>query len=256
MSLQRYLDSRNCFIVLFDDFALAYIDGSLFRDDGLADGGSTFLRFLRTDPLLGAVTDEKGTFSPTHTVFDADSTFGVVVDSVSEGDDVLVCDDLGDEWADFIGLNNTSSPRRISFYHAKHGELSLGASPFHVSVSQAMKNLGRMSLPPEAVRRKIQGLRANYVSRSGVQTAIPKILRGFADELEGAFLEAHNAPDAIRRVFIVTSSLSRAAVEAAFANIAAGGRPDPYFVQLYWLILSYVSACNEMNTFGYVVCRP
>ena len=256
LSLQRYLDSRNCFIILFDDFALAYLDGSLFRDGGLADGGSAFLRYLRTDPLLEAVTDEKGTFSPTHTMFDADSTFGVVVNSVSDGDDVLVCDDLGDEWADFIGLNSTSSPRRISFYHAKHGELSLGAGPFHIAVSQAMKNLGRMSLPPEPVRRKIQGLSANYVSGRGVQTSIPKILRGSANELEGAFSEARNAPDAIRRVFIVTSSLSRTAVEAAFANIAAGGRPDPYFVQLYWLVLSYVSACSDMNAFGYVVCRP
>ena len=70
------------------------------------------------------MTDEKGTFTPTHTVFDPDSTFGVVVNSVANGDDVLVCDDLGDEWADFIGLNSTSNPRRISFYHAKHGNLS------------------------------------------------------------------------------------------------------------------------------------
>lgn len=256
LSLRRYLDSRNGFIVLFDDMTLAYIDGTLFRDDGLVDGGAAFLRYLQTDPLLDTVTDEKGTFTPAHTVFDADSTFGVVVNSVADGDDVLVCDDLGDEWADFIGLNTASSPRRISFYHAKHGELSLGASPFHVSVGQAMKNLGRMSLPPEPVRRKVQGWRTNYVSGSGVRTAIPKIARGHAAGLEDAFTEARNAPDAIRRVFIVTSSLSRAAVEEAFANIAGGGRPDPYFVQLYWLVLSYVSACSDMNAFGYIVCRP
>ncbi|MEC9244775.1 MAG: hypothetical protein VYB05_08395 [Pseudomonadota bacterium] len=256
LALRRYLDSRNGFIVLFDDLALAYIDGVLFRDEGLADGGAAFLRYLRTDPLLDAVTDEKGTFTPAHTVFDPDSTFGVVVNSVAAGDDVLVCDDLGDEWADFIGLNSVSSPRRISFYHAKHGDLSLGAGPFHVSVSQAMKNLGRMSLPAEPVARKLPGWRMNYVSGSGVRTAIPKIARGTAADLEDAFEQARNAPDAIRRVFIVTSSLSRAAVEATFADIATGGRPDPYFVQLYWLVLSYVSACSDMNAFGYVVCRP
>ncbi|MER8976275.1 hypothetical protein NKI18_27890, partial [Mesorhizobium sp. M0800] len=36
----------------------------------------------------------------------------------------------------------------------------------------------------------------------------------------------------------------------------SGGRPDPYFVQLYWLVLSYISACSDMNAFGYVMCRP
>ena len=192
LTLRRYLDRHNGFIVLFDDLSLAYIDGVLFRDEGLADGGTVFLRYLRTDPLLGVVTDEKGTFTPAHTVFDPDSTFGVVVNSTSVGDDVLVCDDLDDEWADFIGLNSNSSPRRISFYHAKHGKLSLGAGPFHVSVSQAMKNLGRMSLPAEPIERKLAGWSKNYVSGGGVKTAIPRIARGTAAGLQDAFEQARS----------------------------------------------------------------
>lgn len=140
MSLRRYIDRENWFILLFNDFSLAYIDGSLFRDDALADGGKSFLRYLRPHPLLAGVTDEKGTFSKKHVKFDPDSTFGVIQAAVADGDEVLVCDDLSDEWADFIGLNNTSNPPRITFYHAKHGALSLGAGPFHVSVSQAIKN--------------------------------------------------------------------------------------------------------------------
>jgi hypothetical protein len=49
--------------------------------------------------------------------------------------------------------------------------------------------------------------------------------------------------------------LSRGAVECALAGIAAGRTPDPYFVQLYWLLLSFFSACSEMNALGYVVCQ-
>jgi hypothetical protein len=59
----------------------------------------------------------------------------------------------------------------------------------------------------------------------------------------------------IRRVFIVTSSLSRGAVERAFVDIAAGQTPDPYFVQLYWLLQTFFSACTEVGAHGYVVCR-
>jgi len=255
MSLRRYIDRQSGFILLFDQLRFAYIDGTLFRDDGLVDGGADFLRYLRPEPLLAAVTDEKGAFTEQHTEFDANSTFGVVVASVAEGDEVLVCDDLGDEWADFIGLNNSSSPPRVTFYHAKHGNLSLGATPFHEAVGQALKNLRRMTLPPEAMGGKINGWHNNYISGSGVHTAIPRVVRGDPDSLAAEFERARLAPDAIRRVIIVTSSLSRSAVAEALARIAAGHRPSAYFVQLYWLLLSFFSACTDMNAFGYIVCR-
>jgi hypothetical protein len=256
MSLRRYIDREDKFILLFDALSLAYIDGTLFRDEGFADGGAALLRYLRSDPLLDDVTDEKGTFSTRTTAFDADSTFGVIEASVADGDDILVCDDLGDEWADYIGLSNSSSPPRITFYHAKHGSLSLGAGPFHISVSQAIKNLQRMSLPTESMGAKIRGWSNQYVSGSGVRTRIKRIVRGNADELANEFARARIAPDAIRRVFIVTSSLSRGAVEDTLQQIAAGNAPDPYFVQLYWLLMSFFSACTEMNAHGYVICRP
>jgi hypothetical protein len=60
----------------------------------------------------------------------------------------------------------------------------------------------------------------------------------------------------VRRVFIVTSSLSRASVATTFENAAAGIAPSAHFVQLYWLLMSYFSACNEVSVVGYVVCRP
>jgi hypothetical protein len=254
MSLRRYIDRKDLFILLFNNLSLAYIDGTLFRDEGLADGGKTFLRYLRASPLLALVVDEKGTFTKKHVAFDANSTFGVIKTTIAKDDEILVCDDLGDEWADFIGLNNTSSPPRITFYHAKHGELSLGAGPFHISVSQAIKNLQRMSLPAEATKKKLTGWKKKYVN-GGVTTSIPRVCRGNAEQIASEFDTARSAPDAIRRVFIVTSSLSRRAVEQALANIVAGRTPDPYFVQLYWLLLSFFSACSEMNTIGYVVCQ-
>jgi hypothetical protein len=255
MSLRRYIDHEDKFLLLFDVLPLAYIGGTLFRDDGFVDGGAALLRYLRSNSLLDDVTDEKGDFAPRQTAFDAVSTFGVIEASVAEGDDILVCDDLGDEWADFIGLNNSGSPPRITFYHAKHGPLSLGAGPFHISVSQAIKNLQRMSLPAESIGAKIRRWKQNYVSGGGVRTKIKRIVRGDADELAADFALARVAPDAIRRVFIVTSSLSRDAVEGTLKQIAAGHMPDPYFVQLYWLLMSFFSACTEMNAHGYVICR-
>jgi hypothetical protein len=256
ISLREYLNNEDLFILLFDRLSLAYIGGTLFRDDALVDGGTTLLSYLVTNQLLNDVADEKGPFKKGQTAFDAKSTFGAIVNGIADGDEVLVCDDLSDEWADFIGLSNATTPPRISFYHGKHGDLSLGAGPFHVSVSQAMKNLQRMTLPADEIARKIAGWNKLYVSGEGVKTSIPRIARGDPADLSNQFARARNAPDSILRAMIVTSSLSKTAVTDALARIARGERPDPYFVQLYWLLLSYFSACTEMNARGYVVCRP
>jgi hypothetical protein len=257
MSLRHYLNAEDAFILLFNELSYAYIDGALFEDSAFTDGGGNFLRYLRTDPLLSDVTDEKGTFSRTHTEFDPDSTFGVIANSTADGDNILVCDDLGDEWADFIGLDTGSSPKRLTFYHGKHGALSLGASPFHVSVSQALKNLGNMNLLTTAIDGKIDNKWAkNYVSGSSVRTRISRIVRGDPHRLASDFEGARTAPDLTRRVFIVTSSLSRQSVEAAFAEIAAGNAPDPYFAQLYWLLMTFFSQCTEIGAHGYIMCQP
>jgi hypothetical protein len=229
VSLARYLDRENLFTVLFSDLALAYIDGALFRDEALAGGGAALLAHLRVDPSLAHTTSEKGDFAVGQIEFAEGCVFRSVVDTIADGDDVLLCDDLGDEWADFIGVSTQSSPTMISFYHAKHGNQSLSASAFHESVGQAIKNLGRMGLPADMLPNKLVGWGNSY-RNNGVQTDIAR--------------------------FIVTSSLSRAQVEGVLADVVQGTAPSPHFVQLYWLLMSYFSACVEMGVRGYVVCRP
>jgi hypothetical protein len=63
-------------------------------------------------------------------------------------------------------------------------------------------------------------------------------------------------PEVVKRVSIVTSSLSKKAVENAFADIKNGKRPTAHFVQLYWLLTSFFSACAEVGAAGYVICQP
>lgn len=256
VSLSRYLDQENLFTILFSDLALAYIDGALFRDEALVGGGAALLAHLRVDPSLAHTTSEKGDFAVGQVEFAQDCVFRSVVDTIADGDDVLLCDDLGDEWADFIGVRTQSSPKMISFYHAKHGIQSLSASAFHESVGQAIKNLGRMGLPADMLPNKLAGWSNQYRS-NGVQTDIARMIRGGTPQQIAEKLDAvRAAPDALQRVFIVTSSLSRAQVEGVLADVAQGTAPSPHFVQLYWLLMSYFSACVEMGVRGYVVCRP
>jgi hypothetical protein len=254
--LARFLDQEDLFTVLFNDLSLAYIDGSLYRDEALRGGGADFLRHLLAVPRLAQATSEKGAFADGQVVFDDSSVFRAVVDQIAQEEDVLLCDDLGDEWADFIGIRTATRPAMVSFYHAKHGRRSLGASAFHEAVGQAMKNFGRMALSDEAMAAKYAFWETNYRS-AGAETAISRIVRGGRRvEIERRIEEARSAPDLVKRVFIVTSSLSRLQVEATFAAAAAGQAPPAHFVQLYWLLTSYFSACTEVGAIGYVVCQP
>jgi hypothetical protein len=206
-------------------------------------------------PLLGPATSEKGAFAAGQVEFSNGSVFRVVVNAIAE-DDVLICDDLGDEWADFIGVSTGTNPAMISFYHAKHGDLSLSASAFHDAVGQAIKNLGRLSLSGDVMVAKYNNWDEPY-RNGGVTTAVPRFMRGGTrPEIQEKIGNVAGAPDVVRRVFIVTSSLSRADVEAAFAAAAAGNAVRPNFVQLYWLLMGFFSACTEIGAIGYVVCQP
>jgi len=254
-TLQRYLDDTDALIVLFDDFQLAYINGQVFRDEGMQGGGAAFLRYLHPNDALAGVTSEKGNFAAAQVSFEATSSFGAIVDHVAAADTILICDDLGDEWADFIGIREDGGVTQVSFYHAKHGDLSLGAGPFHVAVSQAIKNLANMSFPEERMAIKVLGW-GNTYNAPGHATQIPRTIRSNAPDLLDAVTRARTAPEALRRATIVTSSLGKQAVEQAFAEIQNGQRPSPSFVQLYWLLQSFFSACTEVGATGSIVCRP
>lgn len=252
--LKRYVDQHDLFIVLFNNVSVIYLDGDLHRDDAFGDGGHKFLGFIKSDPHLANATSEKGAFFAGQTAFEPNTVFRTVVDHIAIGDSTLVCDDLGDEWADFIGVNVASAPNTISFYHAKHGAPSLGASAFHDSVGQAIKNLGRMTLSGETLAGKLQKWAGTY-SNNNVQTAIARVVRSQASTVRERFTEAASSSDTIRRVFIVTSSLSRQGLEAAFKSIRTGSLPTAHFVQLYWLLSSYFSAALEAGVYPYVICR-
>jgi hypothetical protein len=252
--LRYFLDESDAFLVLFDDVRLAYIGGTLFRDETLIDGGAAFLQHLHVSGALDAVTSEKGQFSAAHTAFDNVSTFGAIVGQIAANDTILVCDDLGDEWADFIGVKSDNEVIQVSFYHGKHGALSSGAGPFHVSVSQAIKNLGNMSFPAERMPVKVAGWSAMYANNNHV-TQIARIVRGNAQTLVNDLGATRTAPEVLRRAIIVTSSLSKQAVADTLAAAQAGHAPPASFVQLYWLLQSFFSDCADAGVVGSVVCR-
>lgn len=251
--LNRYIDRKNLFTIVFSDLSIVYLDGALYRDNTLANGDA-LLRHVTANAGLNQCVSEKGQFAAGQAAFDANSVFGVVVNSIRENGEILICDDLGDEWADFLGVNTMVRPNAFSFYHAKHGPAGLGASALHELVSQAIKNLGRMNPTAEEIEHKLPGWEQAY-RNNNVVTAIQRVIGGDPATVSDTINQAISTPDTIRRVYIVTSLLSRNQLLEIFAAIQGGQSPTPHFVQLYWLLMSFIGACNEIGAYAYIICR-
>ena len=109
--------------------------------------------------------------------------------------------------------------------------------------------------PAKSEEQKVLGW-GNTYNAPGHATQIPRTIRSNVPELLQAVTRARTAPEALRRATIVTSSLSKQAVEQVFTDIQNGQRPPPSFIQLYWLLQSFFSACSEVGATGSIVCRP
>jgi len=141
ITLQKYLIKHGLYSVCFSNPKYMYFRGNCFEDKSGSSEIDQLLRMLLPQPDLSRATSEKGSVTAASTVFDATSIFGIV-ETLHATDDYILCDDLGDEWADHICFNIGSAC--ISFIHSKYGDASTSASNFHDVVGQGLKNIGNM----------------------------------------------------------------------------------------------------------------
>ncbi len=137
----NYINWTNSFIGTFDTPDLVYSNRKLFKDSRLLSNIEAFLKVFIPHPELEYVTSEKGEFTNISTDFDDASTFGFAENYFMADSEYFICDDLGKEWADHIGLKDES----ISFYHSKFKNSKFSASAFQDIIGQAQKNLGNLS---------------------------------------------------------------------------------------------------------------
>jgi len=231
--------------ITFTEPSYGYAAGQLFRDHRLL--GS---RIALIEALAGRLPPDASIEKSSDAAqFLHASLFGLVVTAESMRDDFLVCDDLGTEWADFIGVS--TAHHEITFYHCKGGDTDVGASGLHEVVAQATKNLGYLTATPA----ELEGRREKWAG-SWNNTQIPRLQRGAsADAFVAAFAKAVAAPQATRRVTLVTSSLSKAAVAAALEDVA-NGTSWPEALHVLWLLLGFVDQCRTIGAVPEIVCRP
>jgi hypothetical protein len=117
--------------------------------------------------------------------------------------DVLVCDDMCTEIADFIGLDSAS--RRVVAIHAKAFSASkpLSASALQEVSAQALKNLGFLQPYPYGTPPNLRRWNGPWRSRAGTVKSRIRRGSGTPTELWRQFREALVDPQATREVWLM-----------------------------------------------------
>lgn len=107
--------------------------------------------------------------------FQANTLFRVIADqqiNLPFNDDLLICDDLGTESADFVAAN--FNDQQLALIHAKAGDgKKISASAFHDVVAQAMKNLVYLTRTGEVP----EGVETWWRNAKWNNTGIPRLYR-------------------------------------------------------------------------------
>jgi len=150
--LATYLNNNDeMFTIALAQPDLYYTAGYFYRIE-YAYAESRLAALLTPVKALAASTSEKGEKEKAKTRWDRRSVFGLITKRGAGSllarefgpQELLLCDDLGREVADFVCVNFAG--RKIAFIHGKHGKHHVvSASALHEVVAQALKNLGVLS---------------------------------------------------------------------------------------------------------------
>ncbi|MGF6284486.1 hypothetical protein [Pseudomonas silensiensis] len=259
ISLTKYINSYKPFSIMFNTPQYAYFGRECFEDKKLLNNLPAILSIFNDGYDFSGVRSEKEKnkdkkHSPNIDKFPDLSLFRKVEDLVCLPDGVTVCDDMNDEWADHIFFEPDSSPPAISFIHSKFvkGE-SYGASSFHEVVAQGLKNIGRTFADVAEFKEKHDRDWAGFYE----STKITRIRDGkkWAD-IENALNTITANQNSVRKIVLATPFLKKSVLKTQFDELQRTGKCRPHYIQLIWLINTFIGACKEYGVQPHVLCNP
>ncbi len=250
----QYINSTSGFIITFNTPDIVYSNRKLFKDSRLLENINAFLKIFIPREELKHVVSEKGSFTSSSEKFDRNSIFGFVENSFIDDSCYFICDDLGKEWADHIGLSDDS----ITFYHSKFKSSNMSASAFQDIIGQAQKNLGNLS-PSENQWPLKKALWSKNYKTDKIETNIKRLRKGdnTSNSIE-YFKNLKVYPNLKKKVILVINFISKAQLEDRLNKLK---REENFtekneVIQILWFISSLISSCQEIGAETYILCKP
>lgn len=253
-TLLSLINKLNAFIISFDNAELIYWNKKLFKDSKLLGNIPHFLKIFRPYNRLSRINSEKGENSNYTKNFSNNSLFNFIEKNIASKSDYIICDDLGNEWADYISIKSHES---ITFYHAKNGKKGMSASKFHDVIAQAQKNLGNIYTNEFELLRKKESWDKVYLHNDYPNSQIRKLRKGISTRNAiDMYKKTLYSPNSKKEVYLVVNFISLSELRSELDKLKNGDKAKNETIQILWLISSFVLSCKELNIDAYITCLP
>ncbi|OOF66731.1 hypothetical protein BKG89_10135 [Rodentibacter caecimuris] len=250
ISLQSAINKKKLFSVTFTDPSYMYFMGNCFQDNSNTSEVRNILDCIEIFLEMSSINSEKGNITNSSKRFESCSLFDLIERiHTKKKDKYIFCDDLGDEWADHITINDKENC--ISFIHSKHKDTSSSASNLHDVVGQAIKNIGNMRFSKEKFLKKKQTLDKFYN-----KSKIHRVRRGNLDTLGDDLDKVLKQHSLHRKCIIACSFLSKQNLEDEFNKLVSKQEVKGHIVQLVWILSSFIHAAKESGVIPIIYCKP
>lgn len=245
------VNNLGCFSVGFSNYSYIYMGKRLYMNVGIQKDFESILSVLCPIDEIVNVTSEKGNdYDATSTDFKINSMFYVVENNIFNDAKFLLCDDLGNEWADYIAIKENS----VSYIHCKcnDGSETLSASKFQEIIGQAIKNIGNINPDDKTIQKKIRGMNNKWNS-----TGINKCRKGVPEDYEKLYNKLRYNPNKVQEICLAINYLSKSSLADAFEKIKNNQplQQKNSVVQLAWLLSGFISTCKEADLNCRIFCK-
>jgi len=247
IDFQTLLNNSQLFSVTFNSPEYFYTARKVFQDKGLLVHCDEILSVI-TSYDFSCVSSEKGNIRDGQKSFDSSSLFFVFENNLRIHDSILICDDLGDEWSDYIEFIET--PPKIRLIHCKYGSRTTSASKLHDLVGQALKNIGRTSFTKDDIERKSKTWDKEYANSSIERIRSPVARESVVDTAISAVQDINVE----KEICLIATFISWADLEANLQAIKENKTVPNHLPQLVWLLSTFVGACKEHGIRPRVIC--
>ena len=263
VTLTKRLNQSQAFRIIPEAPSVVYAHRQFYSVDLRLKGtnaGQIILDLLTPVTRLGTTKEEKGQAVGRLKNWPDGSLFNLLSNELSASAakslfgtrfSGLVCDDLGDEAADFIGIQE--DPPRVVFVHAKTSEkgYKLAASALYDVCGQAIKNLAYLRFGAE----KFPGSSNKWNHDWKLDDMVVESRIRCGPSTAGLFREAFRSlignPNTRREVWLCLGNLLS---RARLADAIRRGSVDPSLIQSYYLIMSTYGACKSVGVDLRIFC--
>lgn len=256
-SIEDILNDQSSFSLFFRNTSSVYSYGNLWKDSKIISNIEWLLNFVEPVESLKKVSFEK--YDNKRNIvksWDSKSEFHLVIHKLSHHK-CLVCDDLGNEWADFIGINECEVEFFACKYKTTSGDDCKSASVFQDVVGQALKNLGNLNPLSEQLEKKFKSWEKPYgdfSQKGNTRFKMNRLVRGSLSEGKEWWNKGNSNPKFKKISSLVVNFLDKDLLKTNFDKVKQSIYDNEFLYQQLWLLSHFVNSCLEVGVTPRIYC--